>query len=242
MPKGISIHVKNLNYVLGVHKHKVLKDINLDVAAGERVCIVGTGVSGKSTLLRIIMGWYDDFSGTVSYNNIPSKNINIASLRSYIGDHVTDEHLFHGTIAENISMGREEVTTQEIIDVCEKINLTEYIMEQPMGFNTQVTSDGENLPQSIIKKIILARCIVDTPRLVVTEPLLYSLNSEDTQKIIGILTNRANPWTLLAVSRSAMMAKACDRIIVMHKGGIVFKGNYDVLKQQPYFDQLFDDA
>lgn len=240
--KGISIHVKNLNYVLGVHKHKVLKDINLDVAAGERVCIVGTGVSGKSTLLRIIMGWYDDFSGTVSYNNIPSKNINIASLRSYIGDHVTDEHLFHGTIAENISMGREEVTTQEIIDVCEKINLTEYIMEQPMGFNTQVTSDGENLPQSIIKKIILARCIVDTPRLVVTEPLLYSLNSEDTQKIIGILTNRANPWTLLAVSRSAMMAKACDRIIVMHKGGIVFKGNYDVLKQQPYFDQLFDDA
>lgn len=241
-PNGMAIHIKDLSYVLGTHQHKVLNQINLDIAAGERVCIVGSSVSGKSTLLRIIMGWYDGFFGTISYNNIPSKNINIASLRSYIGDHVTEEHLFHGTISENISMGREEVTTQEIIDVCAKINLTEYIKEQPLGFNTVITSDGENLPQSIIKKIILARCIVDTPRLVVTEPLLYSLNADDSQRIIEVLTNRQNPWTLVAVSRSAQMAKSCDRIVVMDKGTVIFKGSYEALQQQPYFEQLFDDA
>lgn len=241
-PRGISIHMKDLTYVLGTHQYKVLNNINLDIASGERVCIVGTSVSGKSTLLRIIMGWYDGFSGTISYNNIPSKNINIASLRSYIGDHVTDEHLFHGTISENISMGREEVTTQEILDVCDRINLTEYIKEQPQGYNTMITSDGENLPQSIIKKIILARCIVDTPRLVVTEPLLYSLNAEDSKQVVKVLTDRENPWTLIAVSRSTLMAKACDRIIVMDRGSIIFKGSYEVLQQQPYFGQLFDDV
>ena len=241
-PKGMSIDIKDLSYVLGQQKYKVLNNINLSIAQGERICVVGTGVSGKSTLLRIVMGWYDGFSGTISYNDIPSKNINIASLRSYIGDHVSEEHLFHGTIAENISMGRAEVSTQDIMDVCEKINLMGYIKDQPAGFNTIVTSDGENLPQSIIKKIILARCIVDTPRLVVTEPVLYSLNSEDSRRIIQLLTDRSNPWTLLAVSRSAQMAKACDRVVVMDKGSIIFKGDYESLQQQPYFDQLFDDA
>ena len=105
-----------------------------------------------------------------------------------------------------------------------------------------ITSDGENLPQSVIKKIILARCIVDTPRLVVTEPLLYSLNADDSKQIINLLTDRENPWTLIAVSRSAKMAQSCDRIVVMDKGRIVFKGSYEILQQQPYFEQLFDDV
>lgn len=240
-PNGIAIHINELTYILGTHHYKVLDKISLNIKGGERICVAGTSASGKSTLLRIIMGWYDGFEGTISYNDIPRKNINIASLRSYIGDHVSEEHLFHGTIAENISMGREEVSIQDVIHVAQQVNLSSYIKEQPEGFNTMITSDGENLPQSVIKKIILARCIVDTPRLVVTEPLLYSLNADDSKKIINILTNRENPWTLIAVSRSAKMAKACDRIIVMDKGKIIFKGSYEILQQQPYFEQLFDD-
>ncbi len=241
-PDGMGIHINELTYILGTHQYKVLDKINLDIKAGERICIAGTSASGKSTLLRIIMGWYDGFEGTISYNDIPRKNINISSLRSYIGDHVSEEHLFHGTIAENISMGREEVSIQDIIHVSKQVNLSTYIKEQPQGFNTMITSDGENLPQSIIKKIILARCIVDTPRLIVTEPLLYSLNADDSKKIIKLLTNRENPWTLIAVSRSAKMAKACDRTIVMDKGQIIFRGSYEILQQQPYFEQLFDDV
>ncbi|MFK7796095.1 MAG: peptidase domain-containing ABC transporter [Aureispira sp.] len=240
-PNGIRVDISELTYILGSHQYKVLDKINLNIKGGERICVVGTSASGKSTLLRIIMGWYDGFEGTISYNDIPSKNINIASLRSYIGDHVSEEHLFHGTIAENISMGRDDVNIQDIIRVSQQVNLSSYIKEQPEGFNTMITSDGENLPQSVIKKMILARCIVDTPRLVVTEPLIDSLNGDDSKKIIEILTNRANPWTLVAVSRSAKMARACDRIIVMDKGKIVFKGSYKMLQQQPYFEQLFDD-
>lgn len=241
-PNGIRVDISELTYILGSHQYKVLEKINLNIKGGERICVVGTSASGKSTLLRIIMGWYDGFEGTISYNDIPSKNINIASLRSYIGDHVSEEHLFHGTIAENISMGRDDVSIQDIIRVSQQVNLSPYIKEQPEGFNTMITSDGENLPQSVIKKMILARCIVDTPRLVVTEPLLDSLNGDDSKKIIEILTNRANPWTLVAVSRSAKMARACDRIVVMDKGKIVFKGSFEMLKQQPYFEQLFDDV
>jgi ABC-type bacteriocin/lantibiotic exporter with double-glycine peptidase domain len=241
-PKGMAININNLTYETGDHQQKILNQITLDVKSGERICVVGASASGKSTLLKVIMGLYNNFSGTISYNDIPRKNMNIASLRSYIGDHVTEEHLFHGTLIKNITMGRADVSIQDVIEVCKKISLSEFIKSQPEGLNTMISSDGERLPQSVIKKIILARCIVDMPKLVVTEPLLYSMSSDDTKRIINILTNRENPWTLIAVSRSAKMAKACDRVVVMDKGGIVFKGSYTELEAQAYFDQLFDDV
>jgi ABC-type bacteriocin/lantibiotic exporter with double-glycine peptidase domain len=241
-PNGMSININNLTYETGDHQQKILDQITLDVKSGERICVVGASASGKSTLLKVIMGLYNDFSGTISYNDIPRKNMNIASLRSYIGDHVTEEHLFHGTLIKNITMGRSNVSIQDVIEVCKKISLSEFIKSQPEGLNMMISSDGERLPQSVIKKIILARCIVDMPKLVVTEPLLYSMSSDDTKRIINILTNKENPWTLIAVSRSAKMAKACDRIVVMDKGQIIFKGLYKALEAQPYFDQLFDDV
>lgn len=241
-PHGMSININNLTYETGDHQQRILDQITLDVKSGERICVVGASASGKSTLLKVIMGLYNNFSGTISYNDIPRKNMNIASLRSYMGDHITEEHLFHGTLIKNITMGRSNVSIQDVIEVCKKISLSEFIKSQPEGLNTMISSDGERLPQSVIKKIILARCIVDMPKLVVTEPLLYSMNSDDTKRIINILTNKENPWTLIAVSRSARMAKACDRVIVMDKGQIVFKGSYQDLEAQPYFDQLFDDV
>lgn len=239
---GIAISIQNLTYIEEKHQYKILNDIDLEIAANERLCIVGFSAAGKSTLLRIIMGWYDNFLGTIAYDNIPRRNINVASLRSYMGDYVTEEHLFHGTLAENISMGRSDVSLQDIIEVCEKISLSKFIKSQPEGLHTVIASDGENLPQSVIKKIILARCIVDHPRLVVTEPLLYNLNDDDTERMINILTDRCNPWTLIAVSRSIRMAKACDRIIVMDQGQIIFDGDLKVLEKEPYFNQLFDDV
>lgn len=241
-PDGMSININNLTYETGDHQQKILDQITLDIKSGERICVVGASASGKSTLLKVIMGLYNNFSGTISYNDIPKKNMNIASLRSYMGDHITEEHLFHGTLIKNITMGRTNVSIQDVIEVCKKISLSEFIKSQPEGLNTIISSDGGRLPQSVIKKIILARCIVDMPKLVVTEPLLYSMSSDDTKRIINILTNKENPWTLIAVSRSARMAKACNRVIVMDKGQIIFKGSYQDLEVQPYFDQLFDDV
>lgn len=239
-PKGIAVSMHNLSY--SASNQQILSNVNLDIKGGERVCITGFSASGKTTLLRIIMGWYDNFTGSIAYNDIPYKNINTASLRSYMGDYVTEENLFHGTLAENISLGRQNVSIQDIIAICKKISLSNYIQTLPEGLNTMVASDGEHLPQGVIKKIILARCIVDTPRLITTEPLLNNMDISDKQKMINLLTDRKNPWTLISVSRSAQLAKHCDRVIVMDKGSIVFEGTYKALREQPYFYDLFDDV
>lgn len=241
-PNGMSISIDGLSYIRGEYQHKILDDINLNIKSGERICIVGPNASGKSTLLRIIMGWYRNFHGNIAYENVPHKNININSLRSYMGNYVTEEHLFHGTLAENISMGRSDVSLHDILRTCRKINLMDYIKSQPQGLNTIIASDGENLPQSVIKKVLLARCIVDMPRLILTEPVIYNLNNDDANTITEVLTNPEFPWTLLAICRSTKMAKACDRVIVMDEGRITFNGSYDQLTQQPYFEELFDDA
>jgi ABC-type bacteriocin/lantibiotic exporter with double-glycine peptidase domain len=238
---GIAISLHNLSYTAGERTTNILSNIDLDIEAGERLCILGTNASGKTTLLRIIMGWYENFSGSISYNNIPHKNINISSFRSFVGDHVSEEHLFYGSLEKNISMGRAEVSVQDIMNICDEVGLTDYIQTLPKGLDTVIASDGEDLPQSVIKKLILARCIVDHPRLVATEPLLNNVEAHDREKLMELLLSRKKPWTLVAVCRNSIMAQKCDRIIVLDKGEIIFKGTYDELLSQPYFNLLFDD-
>lgn len=240
--KGIGIKIQDLTYSTdGDYNQNILEHINLDIAAGERVCITGMSASGKTTLLRIIMGWYDNIAkGTISYNNIPRKNINIASLRSYIGDYVTEEHLFHGTLGENISMGRKDISVNELIAVCYRVGLGGYLQTHPRGLNTVIASDGEHLPQTVIKKIIIARAIIDNPHLVVTESLLDGFNTIDKTNTINLLTSRSEHWTLVAVSRNYNLASTCDKVIVLDKGKIIFNGTLTELQEKPYYEELFD--
>lgn len=237
--KGMDIRVENLSYTPYDSTIPILRNLNIDIKAGEKVAITGWNTSGKTTLLKILIGLYEDYTGTLCYNGIPRKNINIASLRTYMGDYITEEHLLHDTLEKNISLGRAGVSLQMIIDVCERVGLIPFIQQQPKGLDTVIPSDGESLPQSVIKKIILARCIVDMPMLVGVEPLLNGLTDEERLQIIRTLTKA--PWTLIAVTHKAAMARICDKIIVLNEGEIVFQGTFEELTQQPYARDLFED-
>ena len=240
--QGMEIEIRNLNFKPESNQRSVLQDINLHIPSGQKLAIVGFNASGKTTLLKIILGLYDDYQGSVLYNGIPKGNINTQSLRSYMGDYISEEYLFNGTIAKNISMGRKNVSLENIVKVCEDINLMPFIQSLPQGLNTMIPSDGEGLPQNVLRKIILARCIVDQPLLIATEPLLNNMENQDKSKIIKALTNRQNPWTLIAITNNSQMARRCDQIIVLDKGQIIFQGQFPELQQQPYFHNLFDDV
>lgn len=238
--KGIGIKIHNLNYKPEGSTDYALKDINLEIEIGERVIVTGYNASGKTTLLRILVGLYTNYEGSITYNDIPQKNINIHSLRSYMGDHITEEHLFEGTLKENITMGRSDVALSDVIEVCNKVGLTPYLQKLPEGLDTSIPSDGEGLAGSIIKKIILARCIVDMPQLVVTETLLDDSVYKDRQRFVEILTDSNNPWTSVSISRDCTLASKCDRIIVLKDGSIIFNGTYEEVKLEPYFSDLFN--
>lgn len=239
-PEGIEIKIHNLYYQPEGAHHPILEDIHLDIGASERVCIVGSNASGKSTLLRIIIGLYDEFKGSIAYNGIPRHNINIASLRSYIGDHVAEEHIFHGTLGENITMGRRDVSLSDVMIACERSGLAEYIETLPHGLDTMLASEGTGLATSIIKKIILARTIVDMPKLVVTDSILDGLECKECGRFIQLLVDRQHPWTLIAITRSSTFAQLADRIIVMDKGRVIHQGSYESVCQLPGSAEWFD--
>lgn len=240
--KGISISIRNLSYQPEPTLPSILKDINLEIKSGERIAITGFNASGKTTLLKIILGLYENYSGAIIYNGIPRKNINTASLRSYMGDYVSDEHIFNGTIRENICMGRKNVSLNDVMDICKLVRMEKYIQNLPKGLDTIVSSEGTELASSIIKKIILARCIIDMPRLVATEPLLENIETDDINSLINLLTDKSKPWTLISITRNTKLASLCDRVIVLDKGEIIFDGNYHDLMLKPFFYNIFNHA
>jgi ABC-type bacteriocin/lantibiotic exporter with double-glycine peptidase domain len=239
---GISIETKELSYQPEPSMPPILKDVNISIKSGERVAITGFNASGKSTLLRILLGLYENYTGSITYNGIPRRNININSLRLYMGDYVSEEHLFNATLKENICMGRTDVSLQDVMEICKLVRLDKYVHQLSKGLDTMISTEGTELPQSIIKKIILARCIVDMPRFVATEPLLNNIETDDQNALINLLVNKSYPWTLVAVTRNMKLASVCDRVIVLDKGSVIYNGSFKGLMLEPYFYNVFDHA
>jgi ABC-type bacteriocin/lantibiotic exporter with double-glycine peptidase domain len=237
--KGLEVKVESLSYTPMNSSLPTLHDINLSAKAGEKVAIVGWAGAGKSTLIKVLIGLYENYTGTLCYNQIPRKNINVASLRSFMGDYVTEEALFNSTLEKNISMGRPNVTTQDIISTCEQIGLLDYVQKLPHGLDTIIPSDGAGIPQTIIKRIILARCIVDVPKLVATESILNGMTDIDRSNIMRVLLR--GPWTLFSTTNKAEFCRRCDKIIVLKEGRAIFTGSFTQLEQQPYCRELFED-
>lgn len=237
--KGMEVKMENLSYQPRGAQAPILTDLNIEAKQGEKIAIIGWGGAGKSTLIKVIIGLYENFTGTLCYNQIPRKNINVASLRSFMGDYITEEALFNASLERNISMGRPKVTTQDIISTCEKLGLLPFIQKLPLGLDTIIPSDGSGIPQSVIKRIVLARCIVDTPKLVAVEPIFGSLTDTDRENLIRVMLR--GPWTLFAATHNAQFARRCDKVIVLKEGRIIFSGKFNELEQQPYCRELFED-
>ncbi len=236
---GISLEVNGLSYKYWDKQKKALKDISFEIKEGEKVCIAGYNGSGKSTLLKILTGIFQEYSGTISYNNFPMKNLNLISLRKHIGDHVSDEDIFKGTLHENISLANESVTLENIISVTEKVGLKKYIQQLPYGYQANLLPGGKNLPASIRKKILLARSIVTQPKLLAIEERFSDLQWEERMIIYDLLAGEEPKWTLLAVSDDPLFASKCDKIIILHEGKIVEMGTFEEVRKSLYFKTAF---
>lgn len=237
--ESISIQIRNLSYFQTDKKAPILDNLSLDIRAGEKVSITGWNNSGKSTLLNILIGLYEEFEGSVCYNGVPRQAIEVGSLRAHIGDYVNEEHIFHDTLYNNIVMGRYHIKHAQILKMSEQIGISDLIQNMPLGLDTMLTSEGVGLSHSNIKKIVLLRCLIGNPKLIGCEPLLGGLTDQERASVIRALTR--NQSTLLAVTHKSELAKRCDRVIVLEKGQIIFDGTFNELITKPYARDLFED-
>jgi ABC-type bacteriocin/lantibiotic exporter with double-glycine peptidase domain len=237
--QGIKVKASNLSYQFPDAHKPLLKNLNFEIKMGEKICIAGYNGSGKSTLLQIISGLYENFTGALTYNDIPRDNLNINSLRYFIGNYSPQDDLFGGTLLENISMGAKSVTLQDVHKAIQAVNLQSFIDNLPKGYNTIIEPTGGRMSRTVIKKIILARGIVHKPRLLAMEELLSKFERVEREKIIDFLTDRKQPWTLVVVSNDPELAAKCDRVLVLQDGEITAQGTYDEVSVHTCFHSTF---
>jgi ABC-type bacteriocin/lantibiotic exporter with double-glycine peptidase domain len=231
--------VRDLSFRFNDSERQILNGINFKIEPGEKICIAGYNGAGKSTLIQIIAGMLTEYQGTVSYNGAPAQNFDLTSLRSFIGDHGSQEDVFEGTLWENICLGHEDVDFKQIVWVVEQVGLEDFVQSLPEGYNTVLMPEGRNLPQSVKTKIILSRGIVSHPRLLALEEFLNFLQPNEQERMADLLTARTQPWTLLAVSNDPIIAARCERILLMKDGKVIAQGSYDELRELEDFKNIF---
>lgn len=233
------VELRNLSYQYDDSPEPVLKGLSLDIKPGERVAITSYPGAGKSTLIHILAVVKRDFSGMLLFNSLPKQNINLRSLREHIGDYSSQEDIFRGTILENITLGRSEVPTQHVLEIADKIGLTDFIRKSPQGLNTELLPGGQNVPRSTITKILIARAIITEPNLLVMDEPLGNLTFRDRLCIGRLLTDPQNRWTFICATADPLLASLCDRVLVLRDGQIIMDTVFEEVEKSEHFERIF---
>ena len=237
--KGMAVEITELNFSYPNSTKPILTDVSLNLHPGERICLADFNASGKTTLINLISGMYQEFGGNINYNGVPMRNLNVESVRESIGDVLTQEMIFPGTIEQNITMDRPNVSFVHVKEVANKLGLDKYVSNLSLGYNTFIKPEGSELPRSIARLIIIARAVVHRPKLMVVEEVMHNLQRDIKQNISTFLTDRDQPWSLIVVSNDPIMASKCDRTIVLKDGEIIANDHIDKIKDQAFYKEIF---
>ncbi|WP_332910635.1 ATP-binding cassette domain-containing protein [Algoriphagus boritolerans] len=194
---------------------------------GRKVVVTGKSGSGKSALLALFSGLYEEYEGTVSVNDLSLEYINLEKYRGMVGDFLELQEIFNGSIRENILMGRDfdQSHLEYILDL---VGLKEYLYRLPEGLEAMLQPQGRGLPKSLAQKILLARGFVGKPKALIMENVLQHVETEVQSKIIDYLFN--GNWTLLMVSYDEDVLSRADEVVMMASGQILYHGNYEGYK------------
>ncbi len=229
--EGMTLKAKNLSYTYEGAAKSALKNIHLDIKPGERICVTGQNGSGKHTLLKVLSGILTGYEGSVLYNGISFRDLDMNLLRTHVSMNFPNQEIFDGTILENLTMGRSGITLEQLSSILDRLNLTDEIAQLPQGLNTPIISGGRRFSLSFVTKIGLARCLLTQPKLMLYTDALREIERNERLRIIDLLTDASNSWTLLVLSNEPEFMGACDRVIVMNEGQIIAEGPYkSVLK------------
>ena len=237
--EAISIKAKDLSFKFKDSREKIIDNISLDIKSGEKVCVSGYSGSGKSFLLQLIAGLFDSYQGAISFNNIPISSLCKEDIRSYINDSLAKEDIFKGTLLENITLGKPNISNEQIHDIVEVLGLSDFVANSESGYNTMLLPEGKNLPKSIRLKIMLARSLAGNPKLVLIGDNFNHLEKDDKQTFIKYLLNTGKTFTVVLVSNDPEIAKHFDQVIVLEKGKIIGYDKLNALNDKAWFNKIF---
>ncbi|SEF66760.1 peptidase domain-containing ABC transporter [Algoriphagus boritolerans] len=226
-PEGLKYSMSDVVFHPQDAEDPILKNVSLTIHPGRKVVVTGKSGSGKSALLALFSGLYEEYEGTVSVNDLSLEYINLEKYRGMVGDFLELQEIFNGSIRENILMGRDfdQSHLEYILDL---VGLKEYLYRLPEGLEAMLQPQGRGLPKSLAQKILLARGFVGKPKALIMENVLQHVETEVQSKIIDYLFN--GNWTLLMVSYDEDVLSRADEVVMMASGQILYHGNYEGYK------------
>ena len=214
---------------------KLIEDFNLHVNTGERVAIVGPTGCGKTTLINLLMRFYDVNSGTIRVSGVPVKDMTRSSLRSSYGMVLQETWLKEGTIRENICMGRPDATDEEIMEAAKASHAHNFIKRLPKGYDTVIAEDGGNLSQGQKQLLCIARVMLCLPPMLILDEATSSIDTRTEMKIQEAFGRMMKGRTSFIVAHRLSTIEEADIILVMKDGHIIEQGNHEELLQKNGF-------
>ena len=207
----------------------VLRDVNLDIHAGEMVAIVGPSGGGKTTLCHLIPRFYEISGGSILVDGHDIRDVTRASLRRQIGIVQQDVFLFTGTIFDNIAYGKLGASREEVYEAAKKANIHDYIMSLPEGYDTFVGERGVKLSGGQKQRISIARVFLKNPPILVLDEATSALDNVTENYIQDSLDELCKNRTTIVVAHRLSTIKNADEIIVMDRDGIEERGTHEEL-------------
>jgi ATP-binding cassette subfamily B protein len=225
------VAIEQLTFAYPGHE-PVLVDVNVNVAKGTMVAIVGASGAGKSTLIDLILGFHPLTAGRVTFDGIPLEQYDINSYRQRIGYVPQDSVLFHMTIRENLRWAKEDATDAEIREACRQANADEFIERFPDGYDTMVGDRGVRLSGGECQRVALARAVLRKPELLVLDEATSSLDTSSERLIQQAIEMVAKETTVLVIAHRLSTIVNADYVYVLERGRVVEEGTYQTLVQQ----------
>ena len=220
---------------------RLIKDLNITAEPGQRIALVGPTGCGKTTIINLLMRFYDVDRGSIAVDGHPVKSVTRSSLRGQYGMVLQDTWLFSGTIRENIAYGRPDATDEEIVEAARKAYADSFIRQLEKGYDTQIAEGGDNLSQGQRQLLCIARVMLTKPPMLILDEATSSIDTRTEVRIQNAFNDMMKGRTSFVVAHRLSTIRSADTILVMNQGRIIERGNHETLMaQNGFYTKLYN--